>query len=70
MSLYVVVQNDGMALQPDGTWGELARTFDTVEGARAARPGHADGTARSRVIFASQRKRFKQAGCLCPIHKG
>lgn len=62
--MFVVVNACGEALQPDGTFGDLAQSFDTVEAARAARPGHADGTATSRVIFASQRKKFQLCGCL------
>lgn len=62
--IYVVVDPDGLALQADYTFGTHARTFHTVEHARASRPGHGDGTARSRVIFTSQWRKFKLCGCL------
>jgi hypothetical protein len=62
--MFVVVDGCGDALQEDGTFGDDAKIFDTVEAARAARPGHAEGTAKSRVIFASQREKFQLCGCL------
>jgi hypothetical protein len=61
---FVVVNPAGQALQPTGDFGSIAITFQTVEEARAARPGHADGTATSRVIFTNQLKRFAMCGCL------
>lgn len=60
----MVVDGCGNALNPDGVFGDYAQTFETVEEARAARPGHADGTATSRVIFVSQWARFAHCGCL------
>jgi hypothetical protein len=62
--IYLVVQGDGKALQEDGTFGDDARTFDDLQQARAARPGHFDGTATSRVIFTSQWRKFATCGCL------
>lgn len=56
--LYIVVQGDGQALQPDGTFGHHAQTYNTVEGARAAARG------MGRVLFTFQWRKFKLCGCL------
>lgn len=51
---FVIINKFGDVLQPDGTWGELARSFHDVASARAARPN----PDSDRVIFQSQRKKW------------
>jgi hypothetical protein len=65
--IFAVIAPNGDVLTKAGEWSpnhEDAHAFDTVEEARAARPGHADGTAKSRVVFASQIRKFQLCGCL------
>lgn len=64
---FVIIDGLGHVLMDDAQWSEQpddAEVFVTVESARAARPGHADGTATSRVVFKNQVKRFQLSGCL------
>lgn len=64
---FVVIDGLGHVLMNAGQWSEQpddAEVFVTVEAARAARPGHATGTATSRVVFKNQVTKFQLTGCL------